>query len=63
MAVKQSEENLRQSNAKYKAGTEDLTDLLDAETLHRQSQNNLSSAFAAYQITMEKYKLKVSSSE
>lgn len=58
-AVKQSEENLRQSNAKYKAGTEDLTDLLDAETLHRQSQNNLSSAFASYQIAMIKYKLKV----
>ncbi len=59
IAVIQSEENLRQSSAKYSAGTEDLTDLLDAETLHRQSQNNLSSAFAAFQIAMSKYKLKV----
>lgn len=58
-AVRQSEENLRQSNAKYSAGTEDLTDLLDAETLHRQSQNNLSSAIAAYQVALMKYKLKV----
>lgn len=62
-AVRQSEENLRQSNTKYMAGTEDLTDLLDAETLHRQSQNNLSTAFAAYQIAMAKYKLKVSLGE
>lgn len=60
-AVMQSEENLRQSNAQYNAGIEDLTNLLDAETLHRQSQNNLSSAIAAYQIAVEKYKLKVSS--
>lgn len=59
-AVKQSEENLRQSNVKYNAGTEDLTDLLDAETLHRQSQNNLSSAMAAYQIAIAKYKIKIS---
>lgn len=57
-AVRQSEENLRQASARYAAGTEDLTDLLDAETLHRQSQNNLSSAFAAYRIAMAKYKLK-----
>lgn len=60
-AVKQSEDNLRQSNVKYNAGTEDLADLLDAETLNRQAQNNLSSAFATYRIAMEKYKLKVSS--
>lgn len=58
-AVKQSEENLRQSNAKYAAGTEELTDLLDAETLHRQSQNNLSSSMAAYQVALMKYLLKV----
>lgn len=58
-AVRQSEENLRQSNAKYSAGTEDLTDLLDAETLHRQSQNNLSSSIAAYQMALRKYKLKI----
>jgi outer membrane protein TolC len=45
------------------AGTEDLTDLLDAETLHRQSQNNLSTAIAAYPIAMVKYKLKVSLGE
>lgn len=58
-AVRQSEENLRQSNAKYSAGTEVLTDLLDAETLHRQSQNNLSSSIAAYKVALVKYKLKV----
>lgn len=58
-AVLQSEENLRQSTDKYKAGTEQLTDLLDAETLHRQSQNNLSSALAAYQVKLADYNRKV----
>lgn len=57
-SVTQAEENLRQSTERYNAGTEDITDLLDAETLHRQSQNNLSSAFASYLMALKKYQLK-----
>lgn len=57
-SVTQAAENLRQSTLKYQAGTESLTDLLDAETLHRQAQNNLSSAFATYQIALRKYQIK-----
>jgi len=60
-SVEQATENLRQSTEKYNAGTEDITDLLDAETLHRQAQNNLSSAFASYQVALKKYQLKVGS--
>lgn len=58
-AVKQAEENMRHSLAKYKAGTEPLSDLLDAETLQRQSQDNLHTAFANYQLAKTKYTLKV----
>lgn len=58
-AVEQAEENMRHSLAKYKAGTESLSDLLDAETLQRQSQNNLHTAFASYELAKTKYQLKV----
>lgn len=58
-AVEQAEENMRHSLAKYKAGTEPLSDLLDAETLQRQSQDNLHTAFASYELAKTKYQLKV----
>ncbi len=58
-AVEQAEENMRHSLAKYKAGTESLSDLLDAETLQRQSQDNLHTAFANYELAKTKYQLKV----
>ncbi len=59
IAVEQSKENLRQNTIKYNSGTSDLTDLLDAETLHRQSENNLSSAIADYEVKLADYKRKV----
>lgn len=58
-AVEQAEENMRQSLIKYKAGTESLSDLLDAETLQCQSQDNLHTAFASYELAKTKYQLKV----
>jgi outer membrane protein TolC len=42
----------------YKAGTETLSNLLDAETLNRQAQNSLSNALADYQRSKAVYLLK-----
>lgn len=58
-SVNQSEENLRLSTNRYKAGTEPITDLLDAERLHRQTQDHLSSALAEYQILYADYQRKI----
>lgn len=55
VSEEEASENLRMSQAQYKAGTESLSDLLDAETLHRSAQNNLSSALADYQIKLADY--------
>lgn len=53
--VTQAEENLRITLNAYKAGTETLTNLLDAETLNRKMQDGLSSAIADYQIRKSDY--------
>lgn len=58
-SVEQAAENLRLSTEKYKAGTETITDLLDAETLNRQTQDALSSAIANYQVRLADYQRKV----
>lgn len=55
VSAEEATENLRMSQVQYKAGTESLSDLLDAETLHRSAQNNLSSALADYQIKLADY--------
>ena len=55
VSEEEASENLRMSQVQYKAGTESLSDLLDAETLHRSAQNNLSSALADYQIKLADY--------
>ena len=57
-SVEQATENLRLSHDQYNAGTETLTNLLDAETLHRQAQNTLSDALATYQSRLAIYRLK-----
>ncbi len=57
-SVEQAAENLRMVNDQYKAGTIDLNDLLDAETLNRQALGNLASALAKYQIEKCNYQLK-----
>lgn len=48
-SVAQAEENLRMTADQHRAGTITLTDLLDAETLHRQARTSLASALATYQ--------------
>ncbi len=49
-------ENLRIVDNSYKAGTLPLTDLLDAQTLYRQSMNMHSDAYSDYQIKALRYK-------
>ena len=57
-SVDQATENLRITTLQYHAGTAPLTDLLDAETLHRQAQNSLNNARADYQRSRAVYLLK-----
>lgn len=57
-SVDQATENLRITTLQYRAGTAPLTDLLDAETLHRQAQNSLNNARADYQRSKAIYQLK-----
>lgn len=56
--VQQAAENLRISSLQYKAGTETITNLLDAETLNRQALNSLNNAIAEYQSALAVYRLK-----
>lgn len=58
-SVDEAAENLRMATDQYRVGSTTITDLLDAETLNRQSQNNLSSAIANYQIKLADYIRKV----
>ena len=57
-SVEQAEENLRITSLQYKAGIENLTNLLDAETLNRQAHNSLSTALASYHSAFTTYMLK-----
>lgn len=54
-SVEEAAENLRMSTDQYQAGTENLSDLLDAETLNRQARNQLSEAMATYQVRLSDY--------
>ncbi|MBO7119466.1 MAG: TolC family protein [Bacteroidaceae bacterium] len=51
-------ENLRMTSDQYRMSTCTLTDLLDAETLNRQAQNNLAQAKANYQVALADYRRK-----
>lgn len=57
-SVAQANENLRMNRDRYNAGTQDLTELLDAVTLFAQSQNSLTSACADYQSRVADYQRK-----
>ena len=54
-SVTSAEENLRMATDQYKAGTEMLSNLLDAETLNRQARTQLSDALATYQVRLSDY--------
>lgn len=58
-SVAEAEENLRISTNHYKAGSETITDLLDAETLCRQAKDGLAATIANYYIRLADYRRKV----
>ncbi len=49
-SIAQSSENLRMNQSFYDAGTTTITDLLNAQTLHRQSQDKFVEAYGQFQI-------------
>lgn len=57
-SCEEAAENLRMTSDQYRMSTCTLTDLLDAETLNRQAQNDLAQAKATYQIALADYRRK-----
>ena len=57
-SCEEAAENLRMTTDQYRTSTCTLTDLLDAETLNRQAQNNFAQAKANYQIALADYRRK-----
>lgn len=55
-SIAQSAENLRLNKLYYEAGTVTITDLLEAETLHRQSLDDYSAAFGNFRTAIAEYK-------
>ncbi len=58
-SVSQADENLRLSRNQFDAGTQDMTELLDAVTLYTQSHSTLTTACARYQSRLAEYQRKV----
>lgn len=54
-AVKQSTENLKMNKDYYNVGTAPMSDLLDAQTLYRQSNNRLTNAQIDYKLKLSEY--------
>lgn len=54
-AIAQSKENLRLSQAYYDAGMNTITDLLDAQTLYRQSQDDYIAAYGMFKVAEAQY--------
>lgn len=54
-SIEQARENLRMHEDFYQAGTATMSDLLDAQTLYRQSCDRLSEAVATYEIKKVEY--------
>lgn len=54
-AIAQSKENLRLSMAYYEAGMSTITDLLDAQTLYRQAQDDYVAAYGAFRLSEAQY--------
>ena len=54
-AITQSKENLRISQAYYDAGMNTITDLLDAQTLYRQAQDDYVAAYGLFKISEAQY--------
>lgn len=54
-AIDQSKENLRLNQAYYEAGMSTITDLLDAQTLHRQAMDDYVAAYGAFKLSEAQY--------
>ena len=54
-AIDQSKENLRLNKAYYEAGMSTITDLLDAQTLHRQAQKDYIAAYGVFRLSEAQY--------
>lgn len=54
-SIASADENLRIYTDKYRTGTIDATDMLNAVTLYTQAHNNLTSAIATYQTRVSDY--------
>ncbi len=55
-SIEQSEENLRLNEDYYRAGTTTMSDLLDAQSMFRQSRDQFADAYGQYQIKMVEYR-------
>ncbi len=54
-AIGEATENLRLNENYYRAGVSTITDLLDAQTLYRQSLDRFAEARAAYEVKKVTY--------
>ena len=54
-SIAQSAENLRMYDSFYHAGTSTITDLLNAQTLYRQSQDKYFDAYSTYRVKITEY--------
>ena len=54
-AIAQGKENLRLNRAYYDAGMCTITDLLDAEALYRQAQDDFIAAYGVYRLSESQY--------
>lgn len=54
-SIDQSSENLRLNEAYYRAGTTSVSDLLDAQTLFRQSRDKYVDAYAQFRVKIVEY--------
>ena len=54
-SIEQSTENLRLNEDYYNAGTSTMSDLLDAQTLFRQSRDRYAEAWSQYEIKKTEY--------
>lgn len=55
-SIEQSTENLRLNRLYYEAGTVAITDLLEAQTLHRQALDDYSAAYGTFRSAIAEYK-------
>lgn len=54
-SIKSTEENLRLAQLNYNAGLTTITDLLEAQTLCTQAQNDYTDALIAYRVNLRRY--------